>query len=402
MSGFRSVTPRSTSYRPRAEQRERKDAKPEKNLASIIESESSESPILGTTAPRPKQDAQKRKNLEVSERKIAIHAREDSGTESAEDAGNVVEIPRTVTASEDQQPTAPKQKLRPALQRQEKNTSIRKVVSEKPKRRTGLTPGQRQLPRPRPSNFSSQVPSLPPTPGEAGKANEINFDEKLFDFEAIETLLDPNADDIKIQKILIGTQEEHGISSNSTSQNEIESNPSKQKDLNEVAEEVDELRKYVNLELRQPIKRTEHAKPSNVASQILAPATSKKMAETVKNLIEGSEGDRSKSFRAGNIFLCAAGGTIRGNFPVICAPIIYPETDACAQKLISIPNATRYEYLKALYDQLSPYLNDEQHKLMRNSLANLYSATEMSKSPTLIKSALYSLRKDLEAQLSGG
>jgi hypothetical protein len=229
--------------------------------------------------------------------------------------------------------------------------------------------------------LDSNFPNLPQLP------------EELFNFDAIETLLDPEADEAKIQTILSGAREGHEISSEFMSQKDIEPTPHK-KDLNEIAQELDEFKKEVILTLR-PEKRTEHARPSNVASQILAPATSKKMAETVRNLIESTEGDRPRSFRVLNILLCAAGGTIKGNAPMICAPIMYPETDDCALKLLNTPDAKRYDYIKALFDQLSPHLTDEQVQLVRDSLTYIYSATYAAKIPQFIESEINSFRKNI-------
>ncbi|VTU15566.1 hypothetical protein H6CHR_00273 [Variovorax sp. PBL-H6] len=388
MSRFPSVT-RSTSYKSKPEQKERKNEKIDENLASILEGKSPESPRLRQTAIRPKLDVQTREKLEASEREVATHAREDSGSESAEDASNIIQISRTETAPGNEERMASKPKIRPVLQRQEKKTSIQKVVSEKPKSRTGLIPRQRQFPRPspRPLNFSGQLPSLPQVPGEPEIANEANLNEELFNFDAIETLLDPGADAAKIQTILSGTREEHETSSGSASQ--IESSRSKPKDLDEVVKELEEFKKFVILEERSDTKQPVRAMP-NFMSQNLAPATSKKMAETVKLLIERNEGDKRKSDRALNILYCAAGGHRQ-----FCLPIAYPETDACADALTKIPLEKRSEYLNELYLKLKQYLSPAQQELIEPRLKNIEQCSKLVTEIISLNNYLKHLRTEI-------
>ncbi len=79
---------------------------------------------------------------------------------------------------------------------------------------------------------------------------------------------------------------------------------------------------------------------------------------------------------------------------------MYPETDDCAQKLLHTLDANRYEYIKALFDQLISHLTDKQAQNdKRFSLTYLYSATHIEKNPRLIEAQLFSLRKKLEAEL---
>lgn len=132
----------------------------------------------------------------------------------------------------------------------------------------------------------------------------------------------------------------------------------------------------------------------------------KNMAEPIEQMITTYKGDYPKSSRALNMVFCAAGGRVEDKFPftggstgdkipLILVVGVYPEMDAYAQKLINLPDANRYAYVKMFFDQLSPHLTHEQNQLVKNSLEKL---DNIKNNPALMESELYSLRQRIQTE----
>jgi hypothetical protein len=123
------------------------------------------------------------------------------------------------------------------------------------------------------------------------------------------------------------------------------------------------------------------------------PRTSNDLAETIKYLIKVEPSPEVGTVRALNALYSAAGGTV---------PIDpnQPETRVYADKLSNVPSEQRYEYLKALFDQLEFHLPPAVKREIRSSLANLYSHTYIMGDDSFIKGDLASIRMKLEKQLA--
>lgn len=123
-------------------------------------------------------------------------------------------------------------------------------------------------------------------------------------------------------------------------------------------------------------------------SKIVAPANSWKMADTVGGLIKSYKGDRPESFRVLNILYCTAGAQT-----MVCAPTMYPETDACATSLTQLPENKREDYLSRLYNQLKEYLSQDQQEVISNHLEKIGRGRETAN----LRNLLMNFRSDLAA-----